>query len=345
MYFSSRIEIDPRQVTVIKKINFTNLVDKIRIMFTNDKHAGKYEQETFTVLSILNEIEGALKSLKIDNVIRLSVDGYNLYDDNNSTEADLDWAIVSAKEKLDPINAEYFDNIFLVLEHVDEVLKYVIEIRIYRKHYVGEYPIQILVHGMVKELKCDKSDPNKIEEKLELLFSEEEDFNNYIDYRLLNFERFIIDLQIALGKFIRVDGIKKHITKKIIRPMSPIVSLEQIARNKSTYPIFNNYPNIEQYAYYCWKWSEYCHKFNVKVKDCVVVDDNGKRIAHIGKQGFKAQENNFFNVKLPFSVYPSPYIKYYLNNFYSQQIKGSNVEIEPSIEDLKNSYIDWVEEH
>ena len=128
MYFKGKLEIDPSQVTVYKRVKPTKLFSKLVDFLTFGAVSEKQETETFTAVSIIQQLNVGLRSIDVKNVIRLAVDDYDFYLDEKGQEDDLEQAMFEFKTKVDPIESEYYNTIYLVLEHVGDTIKYLIEI-------------------------------------------------------------------------------------------------------------------------------------------------------------------------------------------------------------------------
>ena len=130
MYFNGVLEIDPSQITIFKKVKPSKLFSKFKDVLSFGALTEKQEHETFTAVSILQQINMGLRSINVKNVIRLAVDDYDFYLDEKGLDDDLEQAMFEFKAKVDPLESELFETIYLVLEHIDDHLKYLIEILI-----------------------------------------------------------------------------------------------------------------------------------------------------------------------------------------------------------------------
>ena len=158
MYYSGTLEIDPSQMTVIKKVKPTKVFAKFLDALTLGATSDKMEHETFTAVSVLQQLNMALRSMKIKNVVRLAVDNYDFYFDEKGEDDDLHKAMLEFETKVDPLESEHFNSIFMVLEHLDKNFKYLIEIQINKSHKVGEYPIKVVVNGVLTEFKLKENE-------------------------------------------------------------------------------------------------------------------------------------------------------------------------------------------
>ena len=79
MYFESTIRIDPSQVTSIEKVKPTKAFKRMLYHLTKGGISEKEERETFTAISILQQLNKAFIQQGITNVIRLSHDDIDFY--------------------------------------------------------------------------------------------------------------------------------------------------------------------------------------------------------------------------------------------------------------------------
>ncbi len=340
MYFSSKIEIDPTQVTVIKAINqssvfqtlFTGLID-------NDK---KYEQETFSAMTILDQIHQGLQELNIKNTIRLAVDNVNYFIDYNSEDDDLHKAIFAVRKYVDPEGAKYFDNIFLVQEHHDENFKYIIEIRIKRIHKVKEYPIKIHINALYNEFKLSEEDYENLNIKLGEIFESQESYNEFIKKKKTAYDIFVKSLFKTLGKKISVDGIKSSTDMRIIRPFKQINNINGIKFSKKAHSIFYGYPNIINHFYYVWKWVDFCYKNRIKLVNTKIVDEIGFKVMSISDIGVITSDYKTFDTNFEFEPFQSSFVRYYKKNQYNDKLLCSVIQTEDYKEDFYGESYGWL---
>jgi len=188
MYFSSKIEIDPSQITLIKKVKPSKLFGKLLDVLTFGAATEKQEHETFTAVSIIQQINMALRSLDVKNVIRLAIDEYDFYLDEQGIDDDLDHAMLEFKAKADPIESELFNILFLVLEHLENSLKYLIEIGVSRKHKVGEYPIIININSVLADFKLKKGESTEdLQKRIDKIFTSQQNYDSFIQSKWFEF--------------------------------------------------------------------------------------------------------------------------------------------------------------
>ena len=240
MYITGTLEIDPSQITAIKKVKNTKFFTKFVDVLTFGQASKKQETETFTAVSILEKIYLGLRSINIENIIRLSVDDYDFYLDEAGKEDDLEDAIMEFTAKVDPIESKLFNTIYMVMEHVEMNIKYLIEIRIKRKHEVGEYPIKIIVNGIANSFRRTKDESiQSMKSRMKPIFESQEVYETFTENQKKLFTQFLDRMDVAVKKFIEVDDIKITYNLQIIRIKSPVTSDTQVRHDKFTKPVSN----------------------------------------------------------------------------------------------------------
>ncbi|MDA3844372.1 MAG: hypothetical protein PF588_08410 [Candidatus Kapabacteria bacterium] len=327
MYFTAKIEIDPAQLTVFKKIKPTKLFGKLLDVLSFGKLTERQEHETFTAISILQQLNMGLRSINIKNVVRLAVDDYDFYLDEHGAEDDLDEAMFQFKAKVDPMESELFSTVYLVLEHNHDALKYLVEIAILRKHGIGEYPIRINVNGVLSEFKLnDGETKEQLKDRIGKVFGKQDDYDNFLEIHKAKFNQFVDALEQAILKFIHSDDVVKTVHTEIIRPKRTIDNPKEIRHERYGNPIYYGYYGYDNYFFYSWMWSSSLYSHNIYVNDCHVVDEVGNGVMGVGENGFNAGDNNAFNVDEPFEA-PSGLddVEYFEGSEYQDELESSNV--------------------
>ncbi len=327
MYFNAILEIDPSQITVFKKVKPTKLFGKLLDALSFGALTEKQEYETFTAISILQQINMGLRSINVKNVIRLSVDDYDFYLDEKGVDDDLEQAMFEFKAKVDPLESELFNTIYLVLEHEDEYLKYVVEIAVKRKHRIGEYPIQIHINGILKDFKIDENnfDREELKKNMAKIFSSQTEYDNYVNVRKTIFDQFVGGLAQSVKKFIRVDDIKIKTSTNILRPKEKIDSPNQIKHSKYNQPIHYGYYGIDDYLFYTTLWGSLMFSNSLMCHNCIIVDSLGNEVMEVGDQGFDAGEYNTLNDEASFEIPKEGDINYYDGNEYEDLVRDEGV--------------------
>jgi hypothetical protein len=322
MYFNSILEIDPSQITVYKKVKSSKLIAKFKDVLSFGALTEKQEHETFTAVSILQQINMGLSSINVNNVIRLAVDDYDFYLDEKGEDNDLEQAMFEFKAKVDPLESELFETIYLVLEHIDEHIKYLIEISVDRKHKVGEYPIRININGVLNDFKYinDKNGKEMLHEKLNGIFSSQEKYDSFVREKFGLFNNFVDELSQAIKRFIRIDDqiVSKNI--QIIRTKEKIKSPSQIKHGRYTEPIHYGYYGIDDYFFYTTLWSSMMYENNMYCSNCLIVDSLGEPILSIGEKGFNAGESNTLNNEVAFEPPSGGDIQYFPGSEYEDEL-------------------------
>ncbi len=303
MFLSAILEIDPSQITHIKRINNDNALFKLYDILTANVVNKSFEHETFTVVSILNQIQMGLMRLGVDNVIRINVDSYDYFYDTEGVENDLFDAFHSIEQKIEPLESKLFNSLELVLEHSEKGIKYLIDIKINRKHKVGEYPINIKINGSFDDLRLERNeDISIVEDKLNEIFSSQDYYERYVKERKLKFQYFVNEFEQTLSKFIKVDGIKLQFHDKIVRPKVLIQGRREIRENGNTEPFFHGFPGISECLTYTLYWGKICSENNIWVKEFTLCDDFGKDIFAIGAEGFNSGSVDILRPQTKFKI-------------------------------------------
>ncbi len=326
MYLTGKLEIDPSQTTKIRRVKEFGLFKKFLSTLTLGKISPKQEHETFTAVSILQQIYMGLHSFKIENIIRLSVDDYDFYLDESGKDNDLETAMFEFSAKVDPIESELFNDIFLVLEHLKDSIKYLIEIRISRKHKVGEYPIVINVNGIFPEYKVAENETvESLQNRIRPLFENQEHYDKFISNKLAVFNKFLDELELAAKRFIKVDNVIKTSSVQVIRPRQRVCSADEIRHDRFANPVYYGYFDFDSYFFYSWIWAGMMYESNIYAKDFYLVDDHGKEIFGVGENGFNAGEYDTLNPDMPFKAPSSGELEFYGDNDFSEELLDANL--------------------
>ncbi|MDC1068129.1 hypothetical protein OAQ99_03100 [Candidatus Kapabacteria bacterium] len=295
MYYISNIEIDPAQITKIKRIKNGNILNRLVDRLNVKNTQSKIETETFTVVSILDQIRGALVDLHLDNIIKLSINGFDYYYDKSEVENDLVDAIEALDSKIDPIESERFEDIHLILEHEDESLKYYVDIKILRKHKVGEYPIKIITNGLIREFHSPDMDEKALNSSISSHFNNQDEIDKYLSGLEAKFKIFVKALENNLATFINSDGVKSLIGKRILRPIIK-GSNREIEFSKYADPIFQGYPGIQNHFLYLKYWIDFCKESKITCSDFILIDYKGNPSVCFENEQINANNSNLFDI-------------------------------------------------
>jgi len=280
MYFTAKLSIDPSQATRIEQVTPKNIFGQLVLYLSSGKVTKEEEHETFCAVAILQQFNAVFKNLRIDNIIRLTKDKTDYYFDEEGREGDIAEAFQSFAQKVENTEEDLFQNLYLVLEHETSELFYLIQIRISRKHRVGEYPIEIILNATLNDFSVETWNETTIKElrnKLWWDFDTQEKYDAIIEKSDYTFHQFVEEARTAMQEFIGVDDIVTSISKSIIYPRQAVNKSLVIPFHRAAdlEPIFHGYFGVAQKALYAWLWSEVCFERDIKVSKTLIVNDRG----------------------------------------------------------------------
>ncbi|MBM2815120.1 MAG: hypothetical protein HW421_1882, partial [Ignavibacteria bacterium] len=324
MYFTGYLEIDPSQQTLIKSEKPDKLFGKLLKALTLGQISEKKEWETFSAVSILEQLNHCFRSMNIHNLIRISIDDYNFYLDESGREDDLEDGINHFEKKIDPLESEIFNTIFMVLEHLDNELKYIIELRIHRKHKIGEYPIKIVINALLSDFKLRPGETRQVlVSGMKQVFTSQETYDNYTKGKRADFEKFLSELEICLRNGIKIDDIKRRTVGQIIRPKRILENPEFLRYDHHSQPAFYGYFGLSDNFFYTWQWAELCYEHNIYLNEFLLVDETGKEILKVDEEGFYAGSGSTMD---PYEAFAPPIgvnTTIYSGNEYDDLLKGA----------------------
>jgi hypothetical protein len=141
MYYTANLELHPSQISLIERVKPSHVFGKMLHMLTAGLSSPQEEQQTFCAVTILQQLNRALRDAGVTNIIRLSKDNIDFYFDEHGKKDDLKAAVEHFEYEVDQIEAEVFETLKLVVEHETELLKLLIEIDVRRRHKVGAAPV------------------------------------------------------------------------------------------------------------------------------------------------------------------------------------------------------------
>lgn len=328
MYFHGTLSIDPSAITDIQIAKPTKAFGKMLHYLTAGLASEKEERETFTAVSILQQLNRAFHSLGIGNIVRLAKDDVDLYLDTAGREDDLKEAMATLDDRSEA-NQGLFDSLRLVLEHEDESLKYLIEAHILRVHKVGEHPIRVTVNGLMKELRsvyysedADKTQPD-VRDRLGDHFESQETYDGYVSVQKGHFDSFLDRIEEALRSQIDVETIQSSSESRIIRPSKPVQEGDRWAATHDSEPVYADYYGVDDYFFYAWIWSDMAHQRDVYCHNCSVVDEQGHTVFEVGDDGFHAGESNAMNPNSEFELPSDGDVQIHGDNAYEQDMAAT----------------------
>ncbi|KAA3615692.1 MAG: hypothetical protein D8M58_15980 [Calditrichaeota bacterium] len=299
MILSGTMTIDPSQLTNIEAKKPTKVFGKLLYKLTLGTLSEKEEVESFTAISILQEINRVFVSMGINNIVRISKDGIDFYLDTEGKKDDLKEAMDNFSLDMNNIESELFNQLILVLEHEEEEIKYLIEIKINRTHAVADFPIEIAIDGLMAKFNSKNEDPKSA---LNEVFKNQQSYDSFVEGQKASFNRFIDKLDMETRKFIKVDQINVTSKPSIIRPNQKIKNVKEIQHNHDGRPVHYGYYGYDDYYLYSWYWAESMHMHNIHCHDVMIVDAAGDAVLDVGEEGFMAGEEAALNPDEDFSV-------------------------------------------
>lgn len=306
MYLSATMTIDPSQLTHIRR-KPTKGFRRFAELLTGNLLTKNEEHETFTALSIMQEINVVLRSIGVTDVVKFSKDDQVVYDDSASTSSDdMADAIESLSREMN-FSGGRFDKLSLMLEHHLRTIALVIEIRILRVHPIGVYPIQIAVNGLDAEFQSVDGQQT-LDQRLEQVFQSQQSYDDYMESKRSEFEDFIQQLEEAFQNRMRIDDLNRRVYANIVRP--GLDSDRRIPDRKGTGadaridadgpPIMQRYSNNSDSLMYLWMWSNWMHSHNTYCRDTTIVTESGQPVFCVGDEGFWAGVGSTLEPNAPF---------------------------------------------
>lgn len=293
MFLRGKVTVDPEQLTHIKVEKPEGSFRKLFYHITGGKVGDKKEIETLKAISIIQQMHSTFACMGIDNVIRINHDDIEIYFDTKGEKADLDFAMDKYSIEIDETMSKYFDSLWMVLEHEDEEFKYLIEISVNRNHKVNEYPIEIIVSGLLKEFGDLKGE--QLKNKLNDVFKNQKRYDRYINDSKQKFDSFLNNMSFELQKRIRVDDVKIQSTNRLIVQKEQAKKSREEAKPSSYAGTPYAYYGFSDFLLYSVLWSELCFDRNIHVSDAEIINEDGHLFGEIGESGMDAVEGSIFD--------------------------------------------------
>ena len=305
MYMSGLIDIDPSHLTHVQR-KPTKGFRRFAELITLGALTEKEELETFTAVAILQEINVALRSLQITDVVRFTKDGQVIYDDSDGLdEDDMPMVLKDLEVKKRTIERSGFETLSLLLEHHLPDVTLVIDVRVTRTHAVNKFPIQIIVNGLASEFQ-GSGDKAALTQQVKQAFATQDSYDAVQEKLKVQFESFLLQLETSVRRHMKIDDLQRHSQLNIVRPAQRASTVSKTdgapvsSFDSDTAPVFQRYHSDADAFSYCWMWSSMMHNHNTQCRDVVIVDERGRGLVQVGEQGFVAGENNLLNSDEPF---------------------------------------------
>ncbi len=327
MYFSATLSIDPSEITRIEAVKPTKAFGKLLHVLTAGLASKKEEQETFTAVAILQKFNKVFRTMGMNNIVRLSKDEVDFYIDKKGKQDDLKEAMENFARQSDSPKSGLFEALYLVIEHLDKNFKYLLEVDINRRHKVGEFPIDLKINAVMRDMEISpKQTSVDVKKKMETVFKSQDKYDAYLLQKQTAFNQFIDQLEENLQKYIEVDKVIKKTKMNMIRPKKPIQRTNQIPRDHHADPIYYGYYGFGDIFLYAWIWSSMADSNDIYVNNFDVVDEHGSEMMQVGEEGFNAGETNTLNPEADFEPPKTGDIEYYNDHEFQDQFQQANIE-------------------
>lgn len=307
MYFASEISFDPTAATRLDRVKPTKAFARLFYYMTAGLAREEVEVETFTAVSILQQINVALRSAEVTNIVRLACDGDDFYHDREGRPDDLAVALQTLEaSRANADRTAPFETLALVLEHAAGELKYLIQIDIVREHAPGTHPIRLTVNGVPRLLQ-HADDAASAKRDLVSLFSSQQAHDAFVDASREEFDAFLDRLVQALALHIGVDQVTEQRAAKLLRPerrRKHAADDTQPSRDgfDDAPPLFCGYYGFTDSIFHMWLWSELMHDHGIQARDVTLVNEAGADVVHVGEDGIDPGEVALLDPDAPLAV-------------------------------------------
>ena len=186
---------------------------------------------------------------------------------------------------------------YLVLEHDDAQLRYLIEIDIKRVHGLNEMPINININGVIKALEANSGEtPEQLQHRLGGVFGSKDDLEGLMARNRGLFEKFVADLSLTFTKAIRCEAYDVDNKVQLVRVKDP-QSIYQGERGKGIIA-HRGYPGWDTYAMYSLCWMGLMGTFGATAANVDVVNSDGELLQGIGEIGLDTSSEMIFDMSV-----------------------------------------------
>ena len=304
MLFTSKISLQPKVEVLIERKAPTKVFAKLFHAMTSGLLSPKEKHQTFTAISMLQELNIALRQANINNIVRLAKDGNDFYYDSEGRDNDLADAMRDFKLGTDRFEASLFNDIYLVLEHQDEQMRYLIEIDIQRVHKIDEMPINISVNGVIQALKAqDGETAEQLDARLNSQFKNKQEYDKFVSrYRSL-FDSFINSLEQTFRSAIRCEEVKSENKVQVIRPRKD--GKGKIGDRNNAPMVHRGYPGWDGFSLYTLMWMGTMSSMNVQASGMDIINESSETLQSIGDEAIDVGEAAIFDSSIDEGALPS----------------------------------------
>jgi len=345
MYFSADIKIDPAQETVLNPVRPTHAFGRLLFHLTAGRLSAKEEQETFTAVSILQQLNRALRSVGVTNIVRLSKDEVDFYFDEEGRTDDLKEAMDRFSLETDHYESELFDALYLVVEHLDQTFKYLIEAEVHRIHPPGQPPIKLTLNAVPLDFETEDDDTAALESKLAGVFASQDSYDTFQLRHQTHFDSFVGRLRQTLSGFIRCDSIDVERQACVIRPSKPVRHMSDMEHERRAaaqpQPIYHGYAGFDNFFLYAWLWSSISHANHIHYHNVTIVDGHGDPVYDVGDTGFNAGEGAAMDPEQEFATPESTDLSFHGGHGYEDAVNEISMTAGAEGESTGASWLDF----
>jgi len=297
MIFQSNISVDPSELTKIVKVEPKKAFKRILYFLTRGLVSDKNEIETFTAISVLQQLYMVFHQQQIKNLVKLSHDDIDFYFDKEGKKNDLKETLDLYELQTNEAMSVNFKKLKMVLEHEDHVLKYLIHITINKNHDVGVYPIDIFIDAVSLTFTKPNQEEKEFKNKIKNIFESQAQFDAHIQELKSHFDTFTNHLAFEIKKQIQTDDliVKNHnsfiIPKNKKDQLNP--ALMQPNPNVNA-PIYHGYYGFSDALFYSVLWSDMMHHNHIHVHDSHLFTDHGDFLTSVDGQGVDSSDFSLF---------------------------------------------------
>lgn len=309
MYLSATMTIDPNSLTQLRR-KPTKGFRRFAELLTANLLSKKEEHETFTAISIMQELNVVLRSIGVTDVVKFTKDDQVLYDDSESNDNDDMGIAIDALTRDRSTDQTAFKYLSLLLEHHLKTLALIIEVRVSRVHDIGIYPIQISINALDTQMQATDG-PSSLEDRLNEVFKSQQSYDTYTESKRAEFDAFMQQLEEAFRTRMSIANLYSRVHANVIRPgLTPAKAKSSTADVGGDSSFDNSAPMLQRYhggysdnsLMYMWMWSSMMHSNNTHCHHTTIVDERGTPAFSVGEEGFKAGETTTLDPETPFET-------------------------------------------
>lgn len=325
MYIEGSLTVDPSQVTEIARQKPTKAFGRIASLLTVGLADEKQEVETFSALSILQRIFRVLRSVGVDDVIRISKDDTVFFEDEENRTDDLREALEQFAQSIQANGQQVFEKLTLVLKHQFREMDFLIDVTILRRHRVGEFPIRLVINGMPTALNA-LNNIDDIRTQLSPHFESQADYDRLIEENMATFDAYLDTLKAAFEAKMQVDQVVTQRALKVLRPSKRVEnrrSHDDYYDDDDLAPVHRSCCHHDDSFLFAWLWADHCQSHGIRCRDLTIVDERGQDIADIGSLGFYAGVEPTLDTEQPFALPSTGVETVYQGHEYQSETKHS----------------------